>query len=139
MTQQTVLALADIAHPDSALPLLEQVAARHAGDDVHVAYVMPYGFYNYVEPYVSEDSQKAAAERARAALNGLVSKAGLEEAVPHVLRGGIGEQALLLADQIGAGLIILNAVRPGSHHTTLGTHAAQIGRHAKCSVLLRRP
>lgn len=56
----------------------------------------------------------------------------------HVLRGGIGEQAMLLAQDIGADLIVINATRSDSRHTSLGTHAAQIARHAPCSVLLHR-
>ena len=67
----------------------------------------------------------------------LIAEAGLG-ATPHVLRGGIGEQALLLAEALKARLMIVNATRQDSAHTTLGTHAAQIARHAPCSVLLVR-
>ena len=134
-----VLILVDIAHPDSARALLTTARDRFGGGEVHVAYVMPYGFYSYVEPFVSEDSQKAAADRARAELSALLAEAQLTDAVtPHVLRGGIGEQSLRLAEKVKAEVIVLNAMRGESSYATLGTHAAQIARHAPCSVFLVR-
>lgn len=138
MTPRVVLALVDIAHAESALALLRYVKANCAGAEVHVAYVMPYGFYNYVEPYVSKESQKAAADRARAELAGLIERAELTGAVQHVLRGGVGEQSMLEAKRLKADLIVLNAARKESRHTTLGAQAAQIARHAECAVLLLR-
>ncbi|NBR35718.1 MAG: hypothetical protein EBT90_13865 [Rhodobacteraceae bacterium] len=42
------------------------------------------------------------------------------------------------AKTISADLILLNAHRPGTQFHTLGSHAAQIMRHAECSVLVRR-
>ncbi len=138
MKPNTILALVDIAHRDSALALLRDVRDGFDRAGLHVAYVMPYGFYSYVEPYVSAESQKAAADRAKSELAGLLAEAGLDGATAHVLRGGIGEQAMLVGQDIGADLIVVNATRTDSRHTTLGTHAAQIARHAPCSVLLHR-
>ena len=100
---------------------------------------MPYGFYSYVEPFVSAESQKAAADRAKSELAALIARADMTgETTPHVLRGGIGEQCLRLAEKLGASAVVLNAARIGSTHVTLGTHAAQIARHATCSVHLVR-
>ena len=137
MTDDPVLVLVDIDHRDGGLALLREVARQAAGAVLHVAYVIPFGFYSYVEPYVSEESQAEAAARAKVELEDLIAEAGLA-ATPHVLRGGIGEQALLLAEALKARLMIVNATRQDSAHTTLGTHAAQIARHAPCSVLLVR-
>jgi nucleotide-binding universal stress UspA family protein len=138
MTPKTILALVDIAHKDSGQALLSFLNETFGDAALHVAYVMPYGFYNYVEPYVSEESQKAAADRARGKLAELIQSAGLTTATQHVLRGGIGEQAVLEAKELKADLVAVNATRLDSHHTTLGTHAAQIARHCGCSVLLYR-
>ncbi|WP_424971697.1 universal stress protein [Dinoroseobacter sp. S76] len=137
MAPKTVLVLVDIAHRDSGEAVLRYAAATFPESTLHVAYVMPYGFYSYVEPFVSDDSQKAANARAKAELAELVAASGAT-AVPHVLRGGIGEQSLLEAKALKADLIVLNAARPGSTLSTLGTHAAQIARHAEASVLLHR-
>ncbi|WP_162946685.1 universal stress protein [Ruegeria sp. EL01] len=137
MAPNTVLVLVDIAHHDSGKDVLSYAAAAFPSATLHAAYVMPYGFYSYVEPFVSDESQKAANTRAKEELAALVAAANVQ-ATPHVLRGGIGEQAMLEAKAINADLIVLNAVRPGSALSTLGTHAAQIARHAKASVLLHR-
>lgn len=137
--QKPVLILVDIAHPDSAIHALTHAREVFSSAELHVAYVMPYGFYSYVEPYVSEDSQKAAADRAKSELAAVIEKAGMTaETTAHVLRGGIGEQCLRLAEKLEAAVLVLNAVRRGSTHVTLGTHAAQIARHATCSVHLVR-
>lgn len=137
MAPNTVLVLVDIAHKESGQDVLRYAAEAFPAAALHVAYVMPYGFYSYVEPYVSDDSQKAANDRAKQELAALTETSGVH-ATQHVLRGGIGDQALLEAGAIGADLIVLNAVRPDSAFSTLGTHAAQIARHAKTSVLLHR-
>ena len=134
-----ILCLVDIAHADSAVSLLRHAHETFAGVEMHVAYVMPYGFYSYVEPYVSRESQQAAAERANGELAEILARAELQgTATPHVLRGGIGEQSLRLAEKLHATYIVLNAMRRGSSHTTLGTHAAQVARHATCSVCIIR-
>lgn len=134
-----VLILVDIAHADSAVALLSHAKETFADANLHVAYVMPFGFYSYVEPYVSQDSLRAAGERAKAELAALVARADLTDQVTrHVLRGGIGDQCLGLADQLGTSRIVLNASRSGGSHMNLGAHAAQIARHALCSVYLVR-
>lgn len=134
-----VLILVDIAHADSAVHALKHANDVFSAADLHVAYVMPYGFYSYVEPFVSEESQKAAATRAKTKLAAVIEKADMTDSTtPHVLRGGIGEQCLRLAEKLDASVIVLNAARHGSAHVTLGTHAAQIARHAKSSVHLVR-
>lgn len=43
-----------------------------------------------------------------------------------------------LVEKLLASFIVLNAVRGGSTHISLGTHAAQIARHATCNVHLVR-
>jgi len=134
----TVLVLIDIANPENACALLENARGRYAGCDLHVAYVMPYGFYSYVEPFVSQQSQDEAADRAKQVVDDLMTKAGCLSATRHVLRGGIGEQAVRFAGRIGARIVVLNAVRPDSALSTLGTHAAQIARHAPCEVHIVR-
>jgi nucleotide-binding universal stress UspA family protein len=134
----TIVVLIDIAHPDSAKALLEKAKSRYAGEDLHIAYVMPYGFYSYVEPFVSEESQIEAAGRAKEAVDELMVQAGCTSATRHVLRGGIGDQALAFAKSIKADIIVVNAIRKGSMLGTLGTHAAQIVRHSECDVHIVR-
>ena len=140
MNSRTLLVMLDIAHKGSAIALCEE-ARRYLqeNDELHLAYVMPYGYFSYVEPYVSEENVKQAGIRAKDELNAIneaVFEAGT--ATLHVLRGGIGEQALLLVNKIGCDLLLLNAHQPEVKLHTLGSYAAQIVRHAPCSVLVRR-
>jgi len=138
MAPRTLLAMVDIAHRDNALALCHEAASHLRPDDtLHVAYVMPYAHFSYVEPYVSADSIKAAAARAHEELTTLCKDAGLT-AKEHVLRGSVGEQALLLAKDLNPDMVLLNAHRPGIQMHTLGSHAAQIVRHAPCTVLVKK-
>ena len=134
-----ILCLVDLENHASAQALLKHAVAHFQGREMHVAYILPFGFYSFVEPYISLESQKAVAEQAHAELDSLLSEIACDIPItPHVLRGGIGEQALRLAGKLKASVIVLNAVRSDSAHITLGTNAAQICRHAGCSVHLVR-
>ena len=105
MSQKTILILVDIAHQESAVELCHYAAALLPDSGgLHLAYVLPYGNFSYVEPYVSADSLKASAKRAHDELGAIRHAVGIE-ANAHVLRGSIGEQALLLAKTISADLI----------------------------------
>ncbi len=139
MTHRVLLAMIDIAHRDNAVALCRELSEQDRdGDTLHVAYVMPYGHYSYIEPFVSEDSIKAAAARAHDEVHAIVEETGLSFVTEHVLRGGVGEQALLLADEVKADMILVNAHRPKASAHVLGSYAAQIIRHAPCSVLVKR-
>jgi len=135
---EKIIVLVDIAHSNSAVALLTKAKTHYAGKEIHLAYVMPYGNYSYVEPFVSKESQENAAQCAHAELDALTHEVGLSKASRHVLRGGIGDQVFELAKKLGATVLVLNAVRLGSHYSTLGTHAAQIVRHAPCDVHIMR-
>lgn len=138
MSARTLLAMVDIAHRENAIGLCREAALNcKPGDILHVAYVMPYGHYSYVEPFVSEDGIKAAAARAHKELSEIAQEAKID-ATEHVLRGSVGEQAILLAKKIGANLMLINAHRPDVFLHTLGSYATQIVRHAPCSVMVYR-
>jgi len=138
MSSRVLLAMVDIAHRENAIALCKEgELMKRAGDTLHVAYVMPYGHYSYVEPFVSDDSIKAAAKRAHTELSQIVEASQIE-AVEHVLRGSVGEQAMLLAKKTKADMLLINAHRPDVLMHTLGSYATQIVRHAPCSVLVKR-
>ena len=129
----------DIAHRNNALLLCREAKSQcNEGDELHIAYVMPYGYFSYIEPFVPEENIKAAAKRAHEELNSIIKDADIGSVKDHVLRGGVGEQALLLAEKIDASLMIVNAHRPDVEKHSLGSYATQIIRHAPCSVLVVR-
>lgn len=138
MAVRTLLAMVDIAHRNNAVALCREAGLQQrTGDILHVAYVMPYGHFSYVEPFVSEDSIKEAAQRAHKELSEIAQEAEVD-AIEHVLRGSVGEQAMLLAKKENADLLLINAHRPDVRLHTLGSYATQIVRHATCSVFIRR-
>lgn len=133
-----ILALLDLAHPEAARHLAKLAAAESSGQELHLAYVMAYTHQGYVSSLIPDELVKQAAEKAHRDLEALAADLDLALAPGlHVLRGGVGDQALLLARKIDAGLILLNAKRNDADHG-LGPHAAQIMRYATCNVAVVR-
>lgn len=78
-------------------------------------------------------------EKVRARLNSLGDT--IQGAGPirrHVETGSIYAGILDIASRIGADLIVLAAHRPAMKDYLLGTNAARVVRHARCSVLVVR-
>lgn len=137
--ESTILAMVDIAHRDNALRICRKAVSQcQQNDSLHVAYVMPYGYFSYIEPFVPEENIKAAAKRAHDELDSIIAEVNIDSANAHILRGGVAEQALLLAKEIDASLIVLNAHRPDVKMHSLGSYATQIVGNAECSVLIVR-
>lgn len=78
-----------------------------------------------------------AAHKARNSLSDLVQAAGLTADVQ--IRSGRPHHAVVsLADELGADLILIASHAPGPRGYLLGSTAASVVRHAKCSVLVQR-
>jgi len=137
-----ILVAVDLEHKDSAAAALDEAifVAKSRTAPLHVCYVLPYVHYSYIAPFVPQELIDDTAAHAHAALDELIAKADTQgvETVPHVLRGGISEQALALASKIGAGHILVNARRKDAEGYATGANAAQIARHATCSVTILR-
>ncbi len=133
-----ILALIDLAHPEAARHLAKLAAAESAGGELHLAYVMAYTHQGYVSSLIPGELVTQFAEKAHRDLETLAAELVLAQPPSlHVLRGTVGDQALLLARKIDAGLILLNAKRNDADHG-LGPHAAQIMRYANCTVAVVR-
>jgi len=141
MTQPVLLAI-DLAHRDSAAAALPRALsiARAADAPLHLAYVMAYGHYSYIEPLISASVIEDTAIRAKGDLDAMVAESGAPEGTvtTHVLRGGVSQQILDLADRIGAEHVIVNARFEAASNNASGPNAAQIARFAKCSVTILR-
>jgi universal stress protein F len=137
-----ILVAVDLEHMDSATTAVEEAefVARSRKAPLHVCYVLPFVHYGYITPMLPKELLDDTAARAHAALDGLIASVGAIglDVRPHVLRGGISEQVLLLASRIGAGHILLNARRKDANGYATGANAAQIARHATCSVTILR-
>ncbi|MGY6707866.1 MAG: universal stress protein [Rhizobiaceae bacterium] len=74
-----------------------------------------------------------AAEEARGELRALARNAGMELAV-EVRKGNPATAILAVAGERNADVIVIASHRPGLQDFFLGSTAARVVRHAKCSV-----
>ena len=84
-----------------------------------------------------EELIQKAALTGRSSLVDMVKAAGLTADVQ--IRSGRPHHAIVsLADEIGADLILIGSHDPGPRNYLLGSTAASVVRHAKCSVQVAR-
>lgn len=146
-----ILVPIDLTEPNAIGPVLaagvEQ--ARASGGDLTVMTVVPdfiagldWRYAIRGETGGSEDfDMRAVVTEALEKLNGVVA-----EHVPEgmtvetiVRHGAVYQQVLDVAEEIGAGQIVVGALRPQLSDYLLGPNTASIVRHAKCSVTVVRP
>jgi universal stress protein F len=141
----TILVPIDISEMQlttQVIPHVQEYAGREVAM-IHFLAVIPdhsyfaaYGLeYTTIAP---ERSQREA--NALETLNELVKQFKLPEGrvKTHVYSGAPKDHILRVADQINADLIILASHRPSMSTYLLGSNAAAVVRHAKCSVLVVR-
>ncbi len=99
----------------------------HAGPAV-VAQFLPGGYEQQVSGKVKSE------------LDELASGLDLEEGkvTTSVRFGGVYQEILAYAEKVGADLIVVGSHQPGVADYLLGSNAARVGRHAKCSVFVVR-
>jgi universal stress protein F len=103
---------------------------------INVQPLVPVSLLGYLPPSFDEDMQKEA-EKKLAEISGKLSWPS--EAPSTVVRyGAVYPEVLAEAEDWGADLIIVGSHRPGMATYLLGSSAAAIVRHAKCSVLVVR-
>lgn len=136
----SVLAAIDLNHADSAAGMLRYLLDHFEPSvELHLAHVMAIPGDDYVARLLPPETLKDAADTMRAHMQRIIASAEAQDRVkPHLLRGGISEQIVALAEQLEVGLVLLNAHRPSAQFTTLGSNANQIVRRAPCAVLVRR-
>lgn len=140
----TILVPVDITEVEltrQAIPHVEQLA-KLVDSHIHFVVVIPsspyysaFGF-GYAAAVDKQDILKAA--------NDALIKTAKEFNIPedratnHAVMGSPKEQILKLADIINADLIVIGSHRPSTRTYLLGSNAAAVVRHAKCSVLVVR-
>lgn len=140
MQPRTILLAADIHHADPSLALLRHALSDHASAAaVHAVHVIAKPQGDYVSRLVPAEIIEKVATDLHDRMDALIAQVGgTGRIVPHLLSGGIAEQVVGLAEQLGTDLLVLNAHRPDARFATLGPNANQIVRRAPCSVLVRR-
>lgn len=111
--------------------------ARHLVSDVgeiHAIHVIE-SVQTFSEAYIPEDLAKEINESARVDFEKQVPD---DVAIQEVLFGSAGVSILGYAEKIGADCIVIASHRPGLSDYFLGSTAARVVRHAKCSVHVLR-
>ncbi|MCT4715657.1 universal stress protein UspF [Enterobacteriaceae bacterium H18W14] len=140
-----ILVPIDISEMELTQQVIPHVEAYAKQDDatIHFLAVIPdytyfasYGLgYSSIAPDVKE--REAAAMES---LSDIIAKFSLpgDRIEKHVVSGTPKDHILRLADDINADVIILASHRPSMSTYLLGSNAAAVVRHAKCSVLVVR-
>jgi nucleotide-binding universal stress UspA family protein len=94
------------------------------------------------DPMLEEDLQRTSEQRAREILDTEVEKArsaGSTVAQAHLKEGGVAAEIVTLAEDIGAGLIVMGSRgRGGIRRALMGSVSDSVVRHAHCPVLVVR-
>jgi universal stress protein F len=103
---------------------------------INVQPLVPVSLLGYLPPSFDEEMQKEAEKKLAEISNKLSCRS---EPLSTVVRyGAVYPEVLAEAEDWGTDLIIVGSHRPGMATYLLGSSAAAIVRHAKCSVLVVR-
>lgn len=141
---QNIVVLVDLNNEGSwrsTLPVAIDYA-EHTGAKLHILSIVPDEMFKMtvVAQLIPEDYERKLADEAKQRLNKVVEEFPTEAVTfnPVVRMGSVYKEALHFADEVGADLIVLGAHRPDLADFLLGSNAAQIVRHAPCSVWVVR-
>jgi nucleotide-binding universal stress UspA family protein len=130
--------------------------ADKTGSELHMVHVFgithwypayPEGFgfggAELEDPVLEEDLQRSSEQRARELLDAEVEKLrslGVTLAQAHLAEGGAAQEIVGLAEEIGAGLIVIGSRgRGGIRRALMGSVSDSVVRHAHCPVMMVRP
>jgi nucleotide-binding universal stress UspA family protein len=138
---KTILVPVDIDDVETARPALDRAVALAdaAGGTIRLIYVrslVPMSYMEFVPPDFDTAQQEDATRRLAALAEGV--RLPKERVSSVVTLGGVYHDVLQEAETIGADLIVVGSHRPTMATYLLGSNAASIVRHAKCSVLVIR-
>jgi len=138
---KTILVPVDLGEMDAAQPAIDKAVeiAKTSGGTLRLIYVraiVPVTYMEFMPPAFDEEQQgEADAKLAKMAAGiGLPS-----DRVSAVVRlGSVYAEVLDEAEKTGTDLVVVGSHRPTMATYLLGSNAATIVRHAKCSVLVVR-
>jgi nucleotide-binding universal stress UspA family protein len=138
---KAILVPVDLAEPELAGRAINAAvaSARESGGSIRLVYVKPFVPMPYME-YVPANFDAAREEELKADLAKVAATIAYDKAKVStaILNGSIHSAVLEEAERWGADLIVVWSHRPSLATYLIGSNAATIVRHSKCSVLVVR-
>ena len=135
---KTILVPIDMGHIVEGKSTLD-IAAEHAGKDTQIVLLnVVEEIPNWAAVELPAGIQDKSVDTAAKELQAVAKASGLPHVKSQVRIGHSYSTILDTAEDIGADLIIIASHRPGLQDYFLGSTAAKVVRHAKCSVLVVR-
>jgi nucleotide-binding universal stress UspA family protein len=138
---KTILVPVDLGEIDAARPALDKAVELASASEgsirlVYVRAIVPVTYMEFMPPAFDQEQQDEAEKR----LAKLAASVKLPaERVSAVVRlGSVYGEVLDEAERTGADLIVIGSHRPSMATYLLGSNAATVVRHARCSVLVVR-
>jgi universal stress protein F len=136
MYKRIIVAI-DLGNLEQAKTLFSNaVALLDTGGDLRLVHVLE-AIPGYIAAELPDDLVERRNAEARAEMNVLASKIGAPVHT-EVRHGAPASQIIESAESSGADLIMIASHRPGLSDYFIGSTAARVVRHAKCSVLIVR-
>jgi nucleotide-binding universal stress UspA family protein len=138
---KTILVPVDLGEIETARPALDKAVELAASADgevrlIYVRAIVPVTYMEFMPPAFDQEQQGEADNKLAKIAAGVKLPA---ERVSAVVRlGSVYGEVLDEAEKTGADLIVIGSHRPSMATYLLGSNAATIVRHAKCSVLVVR-
>lgn len=135
---KSIVVPVDLGHEERAKPMIE--LAKRLGEKgtritlVNVVEDIP----TYVAAELPGGIIDKAKQKAREALEKIAKSNDLDAGAIEVKSGQAATSILGIAEQKKADLIIIASHQPGLQDYFLGSTAARVVRHAKCTVLVMR-
>ncbi|MXQ10022.1 universal stress protein [Microvirga makkahensis] len=138
---KTILVPVDLGEVEAAQPALSKAVelAENGEGSIRLIYVraiVPVTYMEFMPPAFDQEQQDEA-EKKLAKLAAQV-KLPTEQVSAVVRLGSVYNEVLDEAEKTGADLIVVGSHRPSMATYLLGSNAATIVRHARCSVLVVR-
>jgi nucleotide-binding universal stress UspA family protein len=138
---KTILVPVDITEPEMSSQAIETAVslANQSAGTVRLVYVrslIPVTYMEFVPPDFDMEQQQDAEQKLAQIAAGVPMP---EDRISTVVRlGAVYAEVLEEADKTAADLIVVGSHRPKMSTYLLGSNAATIVRHARCSVLVIR-
>lgn len=138
---KTIVVAIDPAEPEFANPALARAVqfAKDYDASLCLVSVLPF-VQGYVSEFLPPDFDEKTIKEMRAKLVDIGSGLGIsaDKVSVEVRSGGVYHEVLEAAKNVSADLIIVSSHHPGLATYLIGSNAANVVRHAECSVLVVR-